>query len=167
MHITVLGTPYPPSVAPLKKLKKIMIRDLRFEINHQGNYLLLRFVCHATRMTSVINVVEDEAGTVCTFALYLQYSNSIRGAEKILKENSVIVLREPYFIVATSGEYLIRVDQPTDILWLSDDGSRIPAKWRKSNTNQQKPAEYWKKLGNDLVGKGGFFEAIEMYVTSR
>jgi hypothetical protein len=38
------------------------------------------------RMTAVMNVVEDEAGTVMPFALYLQDPETIRAAESILKD---------------------------------------------------------------------------------
>jgi hypothetical protein len=126
MTTTVIGNPYPPSVASYKGLKKFMIRDLTLETNHRGSYLLLRFICSPTRMSAVMNIVEDESGTVVLFALYFQEPESIRTAQSILKNNSVIILKEPYFKVSAGGQYTIRVDQPTDIIWLSEDDPRIP-----------------------------------------
>jgi len=69
MMTTVIGNSYAPSVAYFKDLKKAMLKDLTLETNHRGSYLVLRFVCPAMRMTAVMNVVEDEAGTVMPFAL--------------------------------------------------------------------------------------------------
>ena len=166
MQTTVIGSPYAPSVTSFKDLKKVMLKDLAVETNHRGSYLLLRFICPAFRMTAVMNIVEDEAGTVMPFALYFQDPESIRAAESILKEKGVIILKEPYFKVGTNGQYAVRVDQPTDIIWLSEDDPRVPTKWRTASTSAQNTAEYWKKKGNNLVSAGKFFDAIEMYVAS-
>lgn len=80
------GNPYHPSVARFEDLKKIMIKELMLETNHRGSYALLRFVCEPMRMTAVMNIAEDEAGTVVPFALYLQEPENIRPAETILNE---------------------------------------------------------------------------------
>ncbi|KAE8442535.1 hypothetical protein EG329_003250 [Mollisiaceae sp. DMI_Dod_QoI] len=163
LAITVIGNPYPPSVASFIDLKKLMIKDLMLETNHRGYYLLLRFICPAMRISGVMNIVEDEAGTVTPFALYLQEPETVRTAESILKDKGVIIVKEPYFKLGTGGQYVIRVDQPTDIVWVSEDDSRIPTKWRVANVSIQQSAVHWKKKGNDLVTKGKFFDAIEMY----
>ncbi|TVY83563.1 hypothetical protein LSUE1_G003604 [Lachnellula suecica] len=130
MMTTVIGTPYHPSTASLKDLKKVMIKDLTLETNHRGSYLLLRFICPAMRMSAVMNIVEDEAGTVMPFALYMQEPESFRTAASILKDKSTIILKEPYFKVGTNGQ-----------------------KWRIAGATVAKSADDWKKKGNDFVGK--------------
>ncbi|KAN0105814.1 hypothetical protein V8E51_008690 [Hyaloscypha variabilis] len=114
--ITVIGEPYHPSTAPLSSLKKIGISELKIEMNHRGSYLLLRCLCYP--------MLEDEQGTANPFALYLQEPEYVRPAESILKQNQVFILKEPYFKVGTNGQYAIRVDHPTDIIWLSEDDPR-------------------------------------------
>ena len=166
MLTTVIGNPYPPCVTPLQDPRKLMIKDLRLETNHRGFYLLLRFICPAMRMSAVMNIAEDEAGTVVPFALYMQEPETVRTAESILKDKGVIILKEPYFKVGTNGQYAVRVDQPTDIVWLPEDDSRVPTKWRVPSASNPNSAEYWKKKGNDMVGKAKYFEAIEMSVAS-
>ncbi|KAE9362710.1 SET domain-containing protein [Stipitochalara longipes BDJ] len=163
MMTTVIGEPYHPSTAPLSSLKKIGIKDLKIETNHRGFYLLLRCVCEPMRMSAIMNVVEDEQGTANPFALYLQEPEHVRPAESILKQNQVFILKEPYFKVGTNSQYAIRVDHPTDIMWLFDDDTRVPEKWRSKMFGQTKPAEYWKKRGNDFVNMGKFYDATEMY----
>jgi hypothetical protein len=76
--MTVIGHPYSPSVARLANLEKLMIKDLKLEPNHRGFFSLLRFVCPAMRMTAVMNIVEDEVGSVVPIAVYLQEPESIR-----------------------------------------------------------------------------------------
>lgn len=158
----VIATHYPPSVASFKDLNKIMISDLILETHHRGRYLLLRFVCPAMRLSPVMNIVEDETGSVIPFALHLQQPESVKSAESILRNQAVVILKEPYFKVETDGRYEIRIDHPTDIIWLSRDDIRVPAPWRVRDTIVSESAEYWRKKGNDQVGKGDYFEAIEM-----
>ncbi|CZT42233.1 related to TPR domain protein [Rhynchosporium secalis] len=160
---SVTGNPYPPSNANVQDLKKIMIKDLMLEFHHRGSYLLLRFVCQAMRMNAVMNLAEDECGTVIPFAIYMQEPEAIRSAGSILLEKSVIILKEPYFKLGTTGKYAVRVDQPTDIIWLADDDSRVPAKWRVLSDTVSVSAVDWKKKGNDFVGKAKYYDAIEMY----
>lgn len=112
------------------------------------------------RMSAVMNVVEDEAGAVLPFTLCLQEPEKVRPTTSILLKSAVCIVKEPYFKVGTNGKYVIRVDQPTDIVWLPEDDSRIPSKWRK--TGDPKTAEQWKTLGNEMVGKGDFYQAVEM-----
>jgi hypothetical protein len=79
-----------------------------------------------------------------------------------LKQNRVITLSEPYFKVGANGQYAIRVDHPTDIIWLSEGDPKAPEKWRTKAFGEAKPAEYWKENGKDLVNTGKFYGAIEM-----
>ncbi|KUJ12563.1 SET domain-containing protein [Mollisia scopiformis] len=152
MMTTVIGNPYPPSVTPLKDLEKVMIKDLTLETHHRGTYLLLRFICPAMRMSAVMNVAEDEAGTAIPFAVYMQEPESVRTAESILKDKRVIILKEPYFKLGTNGQYAVQVDHPSDITWLSEDDTRIPTKWKASDANT---GTLWSAME--------YFEAIELY----
>ena len=108
-------------------------------------------------------MVEDEPGTAIPFAYYLQEPEHVRPAVSILKQSQVFILKEPYFKVGTNGQYAVRVDHPTDITWLSEDDPRIPEKWRVKGVGDTKPADYWKKKGNDFVSAGKFYDAIEMF----
>ncbi|KAK0112749.1 hypothetical protein ONS95_014484 [Cadophora gregata] len=162
MMTTVLGYPYPPATASVDNLRKLMIKDLTLETNHRGHYLLLRFVCTAMRMSAVMNIVEDEAGSVIPFALDMQEPETVRRADSIFRENGVIIVKETYFKIGTNGQYAIRVDHPTDIVWLSENDHRVPTKWRVRPDDMPNAAEHWKKKGNDAVGKAKYYDAIDM-----
>ncbi|KAL2066486.1 hypothetical protein VTL71DRAFT_2557 [Oculimacula yallundae] len=163
MMTSVTGNPYPPSIADMQDLKRIMIKDLMLENHHRGSYMLLRFVCKSMRMTAIMNVAEDETGMVIPFAIYMQEPEAVRKAESILRQNCVIILKEPYFKLGTNGQYAVRVDQPTDIVWLADDDSRIPTEWKVLPDASSASAEYWKRKGNEFVGKSKYYDAIEIY----
>jgi len=113
---TIIGDPYLPSAACHEKLQKIFIKDLQLETHHRGRYMLLRCAVPPIRQNAIISVVEDEAGDASTFSLYQQEPEHIRPAGDILKENSVLLLKEPYFKV-TAGGYGLRVDHPTDVMY--------------------------------------------------
>jgi hypothetical protein len=165
--LMAMENPYPPSVAPMGGLKKLMIKDLQLETHHRGFYLLLRFTYTASRLNDVSNVAEDEAGSSMLFHLLMQQVEAIRRADTILKQKGVIILKEPFFTDLTSGDLkggdcYIRVDHPTDIVWLAEDDARIPEKWRVEAAQIPNAAEHWKKKGNEMVKEANYYEAIDM-----
>lgn len=150
--------PYPPSVASLKNLKPTMLKDLKLETHHRGHCLLIRFVCQAILWGGVRNVAEDENGNGVQFSLH---SYMVGGVQNVLKTGSVIILKEPYFKIGTNGQYEIRVDHCTDIVWLSDDDSRIPEKWKRPGLDDPNSAV---ERGTDLRKKGDLLQAIATFV---
>lgn len=162
MQCTVIGDPYLPSVARIWDLSKIAIRKLMLETHHRGRYVRLRVVAPSIRMSSVITVVEDEAGSAATLSLLYQEPENVRPAEDILKEGSVLLVKEPYFKLFAGGGYGIKVDHPTDIVFLSGDDLMIPDAWRLESEECEKTADEWKQEGNALTGAGKHREAIEM-----
>lgn len=154
-----IGLPYPPSAAEIKDLKRIMIKDLKLETHNRGFYLILRFICAAKRTDAVLNVAEDGDGTVMNISVHKQEPEGVRSAESILKRNSVIILKESYFKV---GRYILRVDHPTNIFWLSEDDDRIPMDWRSADADDFDSAEIWNKKAVVFRSKKDFFNAIDM-----
>ena len=157
---TIIGEPYHPSVAPFKSLQSIKIRQLQLETQNRGFYILLRMICPPSRMQAIMNIAEDEAGDAVIFSLYQQEPEVVRPAEDILRKNSVIIVKEPYFKVVGGGGYGIRIDHPTDVIWLADDDERIPQQWRSKVASNAKSAEQWKTEGNGLIELGKYPEAI-------
>ncbi|KAF4636904.1 hypothetical protein G7Y89_g1173 [Cudoniella acicularis] len=163
MKTTIVGDPYPPSVSSMATLKKMMINKLALETQHRGSYLLLRTIVPPIIFSAVMTVVEDEMGNVTTFSLYQQEIEASQPSAEILKEGAVIVVKEPYFKTLGSGGYGIRVDHPSDVLWLDPDDPKMPVPWKPTSTKINKSAEQWKKAGNALFGAGEFNAALEKY----
>lgn len=161
MRASVVGDPYRPSMAPVEELKKTMISRLKLETHHRGFYLVLRFYVPPIRVMSIISQVEDESGDALTLSLYQQVCEDLKSAGEILKQGSVILLKEPYFKCVGDGGYGLRVDHPTDIVWLSNDDPRIPSAWSERGTNVGKTVEDWKQEGNVHISEGKFREAIK------
>ncbi|TVY37295.1 Protein unc-45-like protein [Lachnellula subtilissima] len=159
---TIIGDPYLPSAACHENLQKIFIKDLQLETHHRGRYMLLRCAVPPIRQNAIISVVEDETGDASTFSLYQQEPEHIRPAGDILKENSVLLLKEPYFKV-TAGGYGLRVDHPTDVMWLVDHHPKVPNAWRKSHGLIGKTVEELKTEGNSYFLSGKYTDAIKKY----
>lgn len=98
------------------------------------------------------------------FSLYQQESENVRPAVDVLREKIIILLKEPYFKLTSGGSYGIRVDHPTDVVWLSDDDANVPRAWRATPASQkdEKTADQWKQDGNSSVSAGKYSEAISM-----
>ncbi|KAH7407333.1 hypothetical protein BKA64DRAFT_705742 [Cadophora sp. MPI-SDFR-AT-0126] len=166
MRASIVGDPYLPSTAPVKDLKKTMINQLTLETHHRGSYLLLRLFVSPVRLTGIISLAEDEAGDAVTFSLYQQEGEDVRPAAEILKKDSILLLKEPYFKCVGDGGYGLRVDHPTDIVWLSHNDPLVPSAWRATQIESAKNALEWKQKGNDEVKEGNFREAIEYYTAA-
>ncbi|KAG4435228.1 hypothetical protein IFR05_009304 [Cadophora sp. M221] len=166
MRATVVGDPYLPSTASVQELKKTMISELTLETHHRGSYLALRFFVPPIRVMGIISLAEDEAGDAITISLYQQECEDLRSAGEILKKGSVIMLKEPYFKCVGDGGYGLRVDHPTDIVWLSNEDPRVPPAWRESGNSNAKDGGDWKQEGNAFMNEGKFKEAFKSYTAA-
>ncbi|KAK2627525.1 hypothetical protein QTJ16_003491 [Diplocarpon rosae] len=158
MRATMIGEPYLPSVAPVKSLKKMMIDDLTLETHHRGFYLLLRLFVPPLSITAVITLAEDETGDAVKISLYQQETADVRKSPEVLPKDTVILLKEPYFKIVGDGGYGLRVDHPTDIVYLSSDDPIFPQAWKKESSSLG--AEDWKQRGNTNVQINNFRDAI-------
>ena len=164
LHSSFLARPYLPSVAPFKTLKKMLLKDLRLETHHRGLYVLLRVVTPPTRMTAIMAVMEDEADQAVMVQLYQQEEENYRPARVSVKKNGVCVVKEPYFKVMGDGDYGLRIDHVSDLIWLSETDDRVPLQWRPQISQLGKTADEWKSEGNSALKSGKFFDAAEKQV---
>jgi hypothetical protein len=152
---------YPPCAVPLSDLNKTMIDHLLLETHHRGTYLLVRSVTPQNWMTAVMAIVEDEKGDVLMVQLYHQED----GTEDVIVEGTVLLLKEPFLKLMSDGNYGLRVDHLSDIVFLSADDERIPGSWRRGSAEQSGGAALaWKTKGNTHFAKSAHRSAIEWYV---
>ena len=163
LHSSFLPPPYLPSITSLKDLKKILIRDMQLETHHRGFYALLRAVTPSHRMTAVLTIVEDEKGDVTLLQLYQQEHEEVRSARDIFKPKGVCIVKEPYFKIASDGNYALRVDHVSDLVWLREEDDRVPECWRPQIIELDKSAGDWKQEGNTDFEAGNFHDAVEKY----
>lgn len=160
IHQSFLPSPYPPSVASLKELTKIYLKDLQLQIHHRGSYVLLRAVTPANVMTAVMAIMEDEIDGAVLLQLYQQEGDKNRPAEKVIQHGDICVVKEPYFKVMNDGGYGLRVDHVNDVVWLFPGDSSIPLAWQ-SRISELKDAGILKEEGNAALKAGNLYEAVE------
>ena len=160
MHSSFLAPPYLPSTARLEDLESIYIKDLRLETHHRGFYLCLRVVSLPTSMTAIMVVMEDEIEDVMLIQIYQQQDEEERAAEDIDRDKAVCMIKEPYFKVMSDGNYGVRVDHITDLIWLPYHDEKIPLQWRPRIQEIEKTADQWRQEGNTAVNAGDYSEAV-------
>ncbi|CAG8423235.1 unnamed protein product [Penicillium salamii] len=150
---------FPPSTEPLGNLKKVLIKSLRFETHHRGQFLLLRTVTKAHRMVSVnAVVVEDESGSVGSMELF-NHRKELSGSHS-LREGTLLLLKEPYVEVMPDGDFSIRVDHLSDIWIVPEFDVLSPSFWRKGVTEGVENAFFWKEKGNQSSEQNDYRSAV-------
>jgi hypothetical protein len=134
MRYIVLSEPYLPCSVPWAELSPIALRELQLETHHRGRSVILRAVTELKRFDGVMMAVEDEAGNVTLVDLYNQLGPRVaRAFEAVAMPPPVVfVIKEPFFHVTHHGDYVIRVDHPSDVVWLPENDKRISAARRAS-----------------------------------
>lgn len=136
-----------------------MIKQLTLETHHRGTYMLLRAVTPTNTMTAVMVVVEDEEGNVVLLQLYNQEKEL--SVSEYLAGGRVMIVKEPYLKIMVDGNYGLRVDHLSDIMFLPKHDSLVPLSWRPRVMEEDAPADDWKVKGNDYFNKAGYLSAIE------
>ena len=152
---------YLPCHNPFDQLTKIPIKDLLLETHHRGTYLLLRSVTGADRINAVMAIMEDEHQDVIMIQLYHQGNDNEHGEEEILREGSVLAIKEPYFKLMSDGNYGLRADHLSDIIFLSAYDERVPKIWQQSGGQHDDTAVGWKIIGNDYFNASKYHAAIQ------
>ncbi|KAJ5710040.1 hypothetical protein N7493_009632 [Penicillium malachiteum] len=150
---------YPPSTAPFSELNKMMLEDLTVETHHRGKYLLLRTVTPADLVTGAIAIAEDEDDRVFMLILY----NQGEELSKFMKLGTVLVVKEPYLKRLADGNYGIRVDHVSDLVFIPDFDDRVPLAWRPQITSADDSPAFWKEKGNEYFDEDSHSLAIQCY----
>lgn len=165
MHSSFIAPPYLPSVASFKELEKVLLEDLQLETHHRGLYVLLRAVTPPVRMTGIMVVMEDERDDVVMLQLYQQEDEKDRPARDVVGEKGVCIVKEPYFKLMANGDYGLRIDHVSDLIWLSETDGRVPLQWRPRISQLDKTADEWKCEGNAAMKAEEFFDAVKKQVS--
>ncbi|KAK2765676.1 hypothetical protein FQN54_008532 [Arachnomyces sp. PD_36] len=152
---------YTPCITPLEDLEKAMIKDLTLETHHRGSYLLLTAVTSTDVMTAVMVIVEDEERNVLMLQLYNQANEF--SADSHISQGTVIIVKEPYLKVMSDGDYGLRVDHLSDVVFIPEYDSRVPLHWRQQGIEEKRTADDWKTRGNGFFNEAGYHFAVECY----
>ena len=123
------GVPADPA-----SLTLVLLSALALGTVHRGRVLRGTLIVEPYRMVSFLSLLEDEKGDVVVLGVYgLQHSGP-------LQKGATIAIVEPYFKAASSGGTMVRVDEPSEVLtltqlapldaagWLKEDGAHVARK---------------------------------------
>jgi hypothetical protein len=113
-------------------------------------------------MTALLTIMVDENDDAVKLQLYNQPDETTRPAKDVIDTGSVLVVKEPYFKIMSDGEYGLRVDHVSDVVFVDRDGLMLPKAWRVQKPKRS--VEVLKAKGNDYIAKSKYWDAIEMYV---
>lgn len=163
INSSFLPPPYPPSIIPLDKLTPIYIDELRLGIHHRGRCLLVRVASTPNRMTSIMAAVEDERDAAVVLQLYQQPDEHVQPLSSIICKGDVLIVKDPFFKIMGDGEYGVRVDHVSDLMYIDGNHKLCPQKWKKSASDIHKSADSWKQAGNIAMRKKQHWEAVRWY----
>ncbi|KAK3634417.1 hypothetical protein LTR56_015296 [Elasticomyces elasticus] len=150
---------YPPSIMPTEQLEPMHIPDLRLETRHEGRVLLLRTIGHPLSGPVIQNAVEDDRANVDVLAL-CNIHKSIP-PNSLLPKGAVVAIKEPLYEAISDGKYQIRVDHPSDLVFLSGVEDYIPLPFRSTTT--ERSAADLNADGNAASAKKDLHAAVKLY----
>jgi len=139
----------------------IAISDLRLETHHLGKFLVLRAFGHPRRIQAVQNAVQDAHGGFDRLALYNEDPNL--DPSQLLPMGAIIAIKEPLYKVAADGGYTIRVDHPSDIVFLHATDTRVPSAFALGTSDPSKHVLEWMQLGTVAFSKKDYLNALDLY----
>ncbi|KAK1599154.1 uncharacterized protein LY79DRAFT_505126 [Colletotrichum navitas] len=153
---------YLPCTRPTNELQPLMISKMRLEEHHRGTYVLVRTMTMPHKINVIMAIVEDEEGTAVLLQLYNQPEEPEFDIEDILPQDSVCLIKEPFFKKSTDGKYSLRVDHVGDFCLLARDDERIPKRWRAA-PHFVPDSENIRSRGNAAVGQKKWGRAEKLY----
>lgn len=137
-------------------MKKIFLKDLKFETHHRGSFLLLRIFCQPFRKSALMAAIEDETKDADRLALY--HTKEALRAFEILPEGTVVTVKDPFYHMEEDGRYALRVDHPSDIIILEHRHKLRPEQWQDREATQM-TALQWKLEGDRAFQREEYLEA--------
>ncbi|KAF3490604.1 TPR domain protein [Arthroderma uncinatum] len=155
-----MTTYYPPSTTPLRSLYKCMIRNLQFGTRNGGGYLLLRSLSEVGLTSTMAINMEDEVGD---FILVRLCHHNERGVAGRLPQESVFILKEPFYRQLTDSRVGISIDHICDAIYFPIYDMKVPAPWRQEVLANEDYAMAWNMKGGFLAGQFQYYQAIDCY----
>ncbi|KAG5754251.1 hypothetical protein H9Q72_006066 [Fusarium xylarioides] len=160
IYVTQIPDPYEPCLIPEKDLELMSISNMRLQTHHRGKKVLLRVKTAPARAAAIMTIVEDEEGTAVLLALYQQLQEDLLTIRHPAQD-SVAIVKDPFFEKIAEGAYSLTVYHPSDIIWLEDHDERIPEQWRVHR--ETKSSVEYRAEGEELANKEHWLPALHSY----
>lgn len=152
---------YLPCHSPFCSLTKTSIKNLLLETHHRGTYLLLRTATRTNRINGIMAIVEDEDGEAVMIQLYHQEKSDERVNEDIIYQGAILIVKEPYLKLLSDGNYGLRVDHLSDVVFLPEYDKLVPKSWQQTVVQDDRSSTDWKAVGNDFFNRSKYHAAIQ------
>lgn len=116
----------------------------------------------------IITLVEDELGAVHRLRLYNLPSQTQKplNLDDVLPPGSILAIKEPYCEAASEDMSGIRVDHPSDLIYLSEGHALFPAIWKHQFDDPSvSPSESLKNEGNAFFKARKYKQSVLKYVS--
>jgi hypothetical protein len=164
VRVVFIGPMYPPCTTELRSLTKLPLRCLTLETHHRGSYILVKVLSHAESQSAVMAIAEDESETIVQLRIMNGVLQCLREG---LEEGNILVVKEPFLTKMFDQQYCIRVDHPTDLMFISPFDNMLPAVWaRQFQPDDEFLPNEWEKRGTEQVKQGKIWSAIDWYATN-
>lgn len=153
--------------------QQIFVSSLKEEEHHRGSVLVVRRIGPvAQTWARLLAALEDEKGNAIVLTFYHQKHNV--SAEEFMPEGAVLAIKEPYLhldcvhVSSTDNEaanvrYVVRVDHPSDLIFLPFSDPLVPSKFSPETILSTGAA--WKDAGNSSFVNKRFLDASRWYVS--
>lgn len=139
------------------------LSDLIVENHHDDKFIVVRTITPPYQGAGAVAIVEDEFGNTEKLAIYNQGESSVLSA---VPEGSVVLVKEPYYKFSGDHDFMICIDQPSDIFLLRQgpDAELIPEAFRTEEPHKDDAVE-WQKAGDQQFMARDLPQAAAKYVT--
>jgi tetratricopeptide (TPR) repeat protein len=140
------------------------ISSLLLGVTHRGRALYGRVFGKVTAMASVMGLLEDERGDVVRFAVYNQIKSEnpvhdLRAARQMYRPRSLLCICEPYYKLAADNIAMVRVDDPAQLVFLSEPSHQVPPS-SASTADLKRQATTQFKEGRFVEAREGYKRAL-------
>jgi hypothetical protein len=140
------------------------VQSLKVETHHRGFFVTARTITAPYLSTKIVTIIEEDTGSVAKLELCFQHASS---PDFFLPMNSTVAVKEPYLKIIRDGDYVVRVDHPSDIAILRGDDPAVAMMMEVvSKTKKITPLE-WKDAGDKTYLNRSYSSAVEWYVCYR
>jgi len=150
-----------------KDLKPITIDELVLNHVHKGRYLLCRSIAQPFKMTAISLIIEDRNGAVEKLSLYnySHHSGICSDLSHLIPNGTMLIIKDPYYKIATDGLRLIRCDNPCNICLLKENDPLLKEIFEGHSPSEpmNDQVEKLKQQGNECFKNKDYDSAIELY----
>lgn len=150
---------YFPSTTPIRKLKRIGLKELSLNLHHRGCYVLVKInpsIPFGGGVAVVIDQEESLAGVRMVHQDGKRTYNDSWGMAKYL------IIKEPFYVaIPRSSIGCITVHHLTDVFVVPLDDQRLPKHWQ---LRAEKSVDEWRQIGNKAVIGKQYHLAIDWFV---